>query len=111
MRKRCFIYCGLLPKKEKQDIGILRKKFIQYAERKNYKVITFYAEVMNDKFQRCTGAVEVIKTIKDKKIDVLLITKGILNDEEKVIYDFKKFAKKKKVEIVELDIDSVGGKS
>lgn len=92
MRKRCFIYCGMQPKSTKQDITALREKMNQYAQRKDYKVITFYAEVIHDKFQQSTGAVEVIKAIKDKKIDVLLITKGTLNEEEKVIFDFKKFS-------------------
>ena len=59
-------------------------------------------------FVKCSGALTVLEAVRDKKMDVLLLEKGILDHESKTIQDFLLFAEEHGVTVEEIEIKAKG---
>lgn len=106
--KRCWIYCGVKPHTSLAEMGRHKDFLKQYADEKEYTIVSFTSENIYTDFVQTNGAVSVLKAIEQRMIDVVVMEKGILNHDDKTIKDFFKFANEHHVEIEEVEIQKKG---
>lgn len=100
--KRCWIYCGMKPHAPLSEMGRQRELLKQYADKKGYEIISFTSENIYADFTQTSGALEVLQAVEKRKIDVIVMRKGILDHQNKTIQDFLKFAEDRGVEVEEI---------
>lgn len=106
--KRCWIYCGVPLYATLKVMEMNRELLKEYAVQKDYEIVGFTSENVNETFVQSTGALDVLKAITEKKLDVLVIKKGILDHDDLTIQTFFEYAQEHGVTIEEVRLEEKG---
>lgn len=104
MKQRCWIYCGVEPYSPLSVMADKRDQLRKHAARKDYEIVSFTSEVIHTTFVECNGALEVLDAITNRKMDVLLMEKGILDHQDVTIQALFEYAQDHGVRIEEIRI-------
>ena len=108
--KRCWIYCGVPQHSTLAELEKRRNALQEYAVQKEYEIVEFTSETINETFVRSSGALVVLRAITEHRMDVLVIEKGILDKKDLTIRTFFEFAQENGVSIQEIDLKGIGEK-